>query len=109
LAADLAVPRVADLDLEPEVMHALIRRGDLVRVCDDLVFLPEQIEGVTDRLSTLPERFTVAEFRDAFELSRKQAVPLLEWLDAEGWTRRRGDERTVRAANGPSADDAPPR
>jgi len=109
LAADLAVPRVADLDLEPEVMHALIRRGDLVRVRDDLVFLPEQIEGVTDRLSTLPERFTVAEFRDAFELSRKQAVPLLEWLDAEGWTRRRGDERTVRAANGPSADDAPPR
>ena len=109
LAADLAVPRIADLDLEPEVMHALIRRGDLVRVRDDLVFLPEQIEGVTDRLSTLPERFTVAEFRDAFELSRKQAVPLLEWLDAEGWTRRRGDERTVRAANGPSADDAPPR
>jgi len=109
LAADLAVPRIADLDLEPEVMHALIRRGDLVRVCDDLVFLPEQIEGVTGRLSTLPERFTVAEFRDAFGLSRKQAVPLLEWLDAEGWTRRRGDERTVRAANGPSADDAPPR
>jgi len=109
LEADLAVPRIADLDLEPEVLHALIRRGSLVRIADDLVFLPEQIDDVTGRLSTLPDRFTVAAFRDAFGLSRRQAIPLLEWLDAEGWTRRRGDERTVRPSNGPSADGVPPR
>ena len=39
---------------------------------------------------------TVAEFRDAFGVTRRHAVPLLEWLDREGWTVRRGDLRSLR-------------
>jgi selenocysteine-specific elongation factor len=39
----------------------------------------------------------VAEFRDHFGLSRKYAVPLLEWMDANGVTERDGDVRTVQA------------
>jgi selenocysteine-specific elongation factor len=45
----------------------------------------------------MPSPFTVAEFRDHFELSRKYAVPLLEWMDANGVTERDGDVRTVRS------------
>ena len=95
LASDLAVPRASELGLSDEVRHVLIRRGDLVRVDVDLVLLPDQIEEITAGIRELPDGFTVAVFRDHFGLSRRHAVPLLEWLDAEGWTRRRGDGRSV--------------
>jgi len=109
LASDLAVPRISDLGLPDEVIHALIRRGDLVRVAADLAWLPEQIDTVTAGLGSLQDDFTVAMFRDEYGLSRRHAVPLLEWLDAAGWTRRRGDGRTVRPVIGPSAGGAPSR
>ncbi len=48
------------------------------------------------RLDELGEEFTVAEFRDLFEITRRQAVPLLEWLDKNGVTARRGDVRILR-------------
>jgi len=106
LAAGLAVPRASDLGLSAEVKHALIRRGDLVRIDNDLVLLADQIATVTAGLSSLPDEFTVAVFRDHFGLSRRHAVPLLEWLDAEGWTRRSGDERSVSSPREGSAGDA---
>lgn len=96
LAGDLAVPRASNLGVSDEVLHALLRRGDLTRVGDDLVFLPDQVETVTSGLSALQDGFTVAEFRDEFGLARRHAVPLLEWLDAQGLTRRDGDGRSVR-------------
>lgn len=96
LAGDLAVPRASNLGLSDEVLHALLRSGDLVRIGDDLVLLPDQVKTVTSGLSALPDGFTVAAFRDEFGLARRHAVPLLEWLDAQGWTRRDGDGRSVR-------------
>jgi len=41
------------------------------------------------------ERFTVAQFKERFGLSRKWAIPWLEHLDSTGATRRLGDERQV--------------
>jgi selenocysteine-specific elongation factor len=109
LATGLAVPRASDLGLSPEVKHALIRRGDLVRIDDDLVLLADQVETITAGLSSLPDEFTVAVFRDHFGLSRRHAVPLVEWLDAERWTRRSGDKRSVSSPREGSAGDARPR
>ena len=100
LAASLAVPRASQLGLTTELVHALVRGGDLVRIDPDLVYLPDQIAQITDRLPELAEGFTVADFRDAFGLTRRQAVPLLEWLDGAGWTTRRGDGRVVRKRSG---------
>ena len=96
LSDDLAVPRASNLEISDEVLHALIRRGDLVRIDDDLVFLPDQVETIRSELSTLPDGFTVSAFRDEFGLARRHAVPLLEWFDAQGLTRRDGDGRSVR-------------
>jgi len=96
LAEDLAVPRASNLEISNELLHALIRRSDLVRIGDDLVLLPGQVEMITSGLSALPDGFTVSAFRDEFRLARRHAVPLLEWLDAEGWTRREGDGRSIR-------------
>ncbi|GBD85059.1 selenocysteine-specific elongation factor [bacterium BMS3Abin02] len=93
-SAGLTVPRVQDLEIDRELLHALLRGGDLIQVSEDLVFLPAQIDTIRTGLTDLPNPFTVAEFRDRFEISRKYAVPLLEWLDAAAVTKRSGNVRT---------------
>jgi selenocysteine-specific elongation factor len=95
--AGLAVPRVRELELNNELVHALARQGLLIRISPDLSYLPEQITQIVDGLANLPETFTVAQFRDHFQLTRKYAIPLLEWLDGEGHTVRDGDLRRVRS------------
>ena len=95
LGAGLAVPRIKELAIDRELLHALVREGRVVRIGDELVYLPEQIEEIIQRLAGLPDRFTVADFRDAYGFSRKYAVPLLEYLDGRRVTIRDGDYRTV--------------
>ena len=95
LAEGLAVPRASQLGLEAELLHALLRADELQRVGDDLVYLPEQLMQIESRLSQLPDEFTVAEFRDLMGVTRRQAVPLLEWLDSRDVTVRRGDSRVL--------------
>ena len=96
LEASLAVPRASQLGLEPELLHALLRAENLIRIAEDLVYLPEQITTIEGKLGQLPEHFTVAHFRDLMGITRRQAVPLLEWLDTRGVTVRHGDFRMVR-------------
>jgi selenocysteine-specific elongation factor len=90
------VPRMNAIVLSDEVVHALIRRGDLVQVAPDLVFTKTQVDEIHRRITDLPDGFTVGQFKDSFGMTRRQAVPTLEWLDKSGWTRRSGDVRTVR-------------
>ncbi len=96
-AAGLAVPRIKELSIDPDLLHALLRDERIIRVGPDLVYLPEQLDDLQRRIRAMPTPFTVADFRDHFELSRKYAVPLLEWMDAKGVTERDGDVRTVQA------------
>ncbi len=97
LRAGLAVPSLGQLGLSKELVHALVRSGALIRVSPDLAYLPDQVGSMVERLGELPEGFTVAQFRDQFGLTRKYAVPILEWLDSEGHTVRRGDGRTAKS------------
>jgi selenocysteine-specific elongation factor len=97
LAAGLAVPRASQLDVDVELRHALERSGDLVRIDDDLVYLPEQVAEIEAVARAMDGDFTVSQFRDACGMSRRQAVPVLEWLDRRGVTERSGDVRRVRA------------
>ncbi|MGD2043713.1 MAG: selenocysteine-specific translation elongation factor [Acidimicrobiia bacterium] len=95
LGEGLAVPSEEDLDLDADVISLKLRAGELVRIAPGLVYLPEQVEQLERHMSELGE-FTVAQFRDAAGLSRKYAVPILEWSDKEGLTVRRGDLRRFR-------------
>ena len=97
-AAGLNVPRVTELGLDDELLHAVLRQGRLVRISEEFAYLPEQVDEILARLGDLPSPFTVAEFRDAYAISRKYAVPLLEWLDRRNATVRRGDVRLVKAS-----------
>jgi selenocysteine-specific elongation factor len=96
LREGLSVPEESGLGVGAEIIHLKVRSGELVRVAPALVYLPEQIEELKQTMAGLPEGFTVAEFRDAAGLSRKYAVPILEWSDKEGLTVRRGDRRRLR-------------
>ena len=95
-ASGLSVPRIKDLGIDDELVHALLREERLVRISDDFAYLPDQIAEIQSKLADLPEEFTVSEFREVYGVSRKYAVPLLEWLDRRSHTIRRGDVRVVR-------------
>jgi selenocysteine-specific elongation factor len=94
--AGWAVPRRTELGLDPEILHAMIRSGDLVPVGDEFVYPVATTEELIRAVTELPDGFTVGDFRDLLGITRKHAVPLLEWLDRTGVTRRVGDGREVR-------------
>lgn len=71
--------------------------GEIERVGPH-VYRRAQLDVIERRtLAALRERgrMTAAEFRDLIGTSRKYAMPLLEWFDARGITRREGDFRTL--------------
>ncbi|HUO45361.1 MAG TPA: selenocysteine-specific translation elongation factor [Acidimicrobiia bacterium] len=95
-SAGLSVPRIADLGLDRELFHALVRSGEVVKISEDLAYLPGQVEELLAHLASLPPDFTVSDFRDQAGISRKYAVPFLEWTDAAERTVRKGDVRSYR-------------
>ncbi len=96
LGSGLDVPTTSELGLPEELLHLLLRQKEMVRVSEHLVYLPEQIGMITDRVKGLKSPFGVGDVKDALGLSRKYIVPILEWLDANGVTVRRGENRTLR-------------
>jgi selenocysteine-specific elongation factor len=75
-------------------------RGTLKRVGDGFAVSAELYERGREALHTLSP-ITLAGFRDALGISRRTAQLLLERFDADGITRRVGDERRLRAASRP--------
>ena len=81
-----------------EVCFFLIQQGDLVRVAGEFVLTPTQIDRLKNELKikfSPGQSFSVPQFKDSLGISRKYAIPFLEYLDREGVTRRRGDKRVV--------------
>jgi selenocysteine-specific elongation factor len=103
-AAGLAVPSMNDVlgksGVEPKsarnILQLLLRDKRLVRVSDELVFHASAIRSLRELLAKKKgARFAVPEFKDWTGVSRKYAIPLLEFLDREHVTRREGDARVV--------------
>ena len=92
----LTPPSIAEAGLPPDLLRALSRSGEVIRVSDDFVYLPETMAEVIAVIRSFETPFTVSEFRARAGVSRKYAVPLLEYADREGITLRQGDLRTSR-------------
>jgi len=74
----------------------MLRDKRLVRVSDELVFHASTMESLRSLLAQKKgSHFAVPEFKDWTGISRKYAIPLLEYLDRERITRRDGDSRVV--------------
>lgn len=77
-------------------LETLIKAQRLVRVSQDLVFHAEAIAALRQSLAAHKgRRFSVPDFKSWTNISRKYAIPLLEYLDRQRWTRREGDARVV--------------
>lgn len=78
------------------LLQILLRDKLLIRVAEDLVFHRSAIANLRNLLAARKAtRFNVGTFKDWTGVSRKYAIPLLEFLDRERVTRREGDERLI--------------
>lgn len=85
-----------DVTERREILHHLLREGHLVRIKEDLVLHADALTRLRDELAARfarGDQFSVAEFKDWAGISRKFAIPLLEYLDSQRITRRVGDAR----------------
>ncbi len=86
------------------VLYALMARGELVQVQADVIFQPQALDTMTERVLTLIDAqgaTDAKQVRDALGSSRKYAIALLEYLDSQRITKRVGDER-VRGSRAPA-------
>ena len=102
--AGLAVPATLEVLAKSGVeaararslLQILLREKKLVRIGEDLVFHESAMLALREMLlARKGSRLSVGAFKDATGVSRKYAIPLLEFLDRERVTRREGDERVV--------------
>jgi len=103
-AGALAVPAtnevLARCGVEPAraraLLQVLLRQGRLIKVSPELVYHAGAIEGLRTLLAGKKgARFSVSEFKNWTGVSRKYAIPLLEFLDHQRVTRREGETRLV--------------
>lgn len=106
-AGGLKPPDTADLpaklqlapDLVTRVLGLLVRQKVLVKL-DMLHFHHDVLQGLKNdvvglKTGAAAATVDVASFKDRYGMSRKYAIPLLEYLDRERVTRRTGDVRVV--------------
>jgi selenocysteine-specific elongation factor len=98
LLKDVLASLPIDKTRAQKIVTLLLRDRVLVKVGDDLVFHRDALDGlrrlVVAQKATTPKMNVVA-FKDLIGVTRKYAIPLLEWLDSQRVTRRVGDERVI--------------
>jgi selenocysteine-specific elongation factor len=81
-----------------KILQILLRARTLVKVSDDLLFhysALDRLRGLLAQRKAKSERMDVAAFKEMTGVTRKYAIPLLEYLDREHVTRRVGDVRII--------------
>jgi selenocysteine-specific elongation factor len=82
-----------------KLLQLLLRERVLLKISNDVVLHHEAVDRLRGLLAefkrTRGERLAVTEFKELAGVSRKYAIPLLEYLDRTGVTRRVGDYRVI--------------
>ncbi len=81
-----------------KIVTLLLRDKVLIKISEELVFHQSALLNLRHKiaaLKTTAPKIDVARFKDMTGVSRKYAIPLLEYLDREHVTRRVGDERVI--------------
>jgi selenocysteine-specific elongation factor len=81
------------------ILQLLLREGILVKVAEGIIFHASALADLRGKLALRKRenksRLSVPAFKELAGVTRKHAIPLLEYLDRTGVTRRDGDERIV--------------
>jgi len=97
--AGASPPKFTDILVQaPELVALMLSRGVLVRY-GDLVTTATVLDAVSMKVREYLDthgRMQPTDFKALFGLSRKHAIPLLEWLDGSKLTVRDGDARILR-------------
>ena len=82
---------VSSIDLknyDTEAIKSLFMNGSLYRVSKNIVISEDQKNQLIEIIDSLPENFSVTNFKEKSSLTRKYAIPFLEFLDKELITKK---------------------
>jgi selenocysteine-specific elongation factor len=97
---ELAAAAGVDVGVTRKALTKLVAAGRVVRLGPDLHFSADAVAAARDRIVLFLQgsgTMLAKDARDVLGTSRKYVVPLLEYFDAQGLTKRDGDVRTLRA------------
>jgi selenocysteine-specific elongation factor len=88
---EMGSPKGAD-----ELLALLLANQEVVRLPSDILVHGDRIgelRHIAQRYFEANEELNIGTLKDLLGVSRKNGVPLLEFMDQQGWTERRGDVR----------------
>ena len=98
--SEAAAKNAVSIDHARKVLQLLLDSGELIAATKELLFhrnaLDDTIKKIAEYAAQTPGRLIdIAVFKELTGISRKYAIPLLEYFDRERITRRAGDKRLV--------------
>jgi selenocysteine-specific elongation factor len=81
-----------------KIVTLLLRDKVLIKISDELVFHRNALEALRRQMAAYrlqSSKIDVAKFKELTGITRKYAIPLLEYLDRERVTKRVGDAREI--------------
>jgi selenocysteine-specific elongation factor len=83
-----------------KVFQLLLNSGEIVKITEEFYFSKDAVRELTEKIKAFADAsadrlIDVAAFKTIADVSRKYAIPLLEYFDRERITRRTGDKRLI--------------
>ena len=78
-----------------KLIQAMRNKGELALIPEGYILIADLEKELREIIKSFGEKFTLAQVRDATGSTRKFILPILEYFDSRGFTRRAGDYRVV--------------
>ncbi|MBN2318654.1 MAG: selenocysteine-specific translation elongation factor [Acidobacteria bacterium] len=96
--SELQASMNADAEEVRRIFYWMIKEQILVKISEDFIYHRSTIDAIKEKVKSRfapGMKFSVADFKEILDLTRKHSIPLLEYLDREKFTRRQGNERIL--------------
>jgi selenocysteine-specific elongation factor len=87
-----------DRDMTRKIVQLMLKDKELVKINETMLVDRAVLEKLIEQIRALKAKnpkFGISEFKNLTGVTRKHAIPLLEYLDRQRVTRRVGDERMI--------------
>ena len=78
-----------------KLIQAMRNTGELALIPEGYILIADLERELREIIKTFGDKFTLAQVRDSTGSTRKFILPILEYFDSKGFTRRAGDYRVV--------------